>query len=160
MRFSQKLLLFFLFAAPTATTFAQIEKPKAVFRELTRLDGTWFMPTDRGDRLEIWDIANDSTMTGRGCRIKPENGDTVLLETLRLELRGDDIIYSALVRGQNQGKFVPFVLTEAGYDEYLFENPQHDDPQKIRYFLLERRELQVTTEGKRNGGPRKQQFTF
>lgn len=142
------------------TVFAQIEDAPAIFRELTRLDGTWFMPTDRGDRLEVWEIADDSTMTGRGLRIKPENGDTVTLETLRLELRGGDIIYSARVRGQNDGKFVPFTLTEAGYDEYLFENPQHDDPKKIRYFLLQRRELQVTTEGTRNGRPTKQEYVF
>lgn len=162
MRFTRLLLLLAVFGALVpASGFAQIENPQAIFNELTRLNGTWFMPTDRGDRLEIWQIADDSTLTGRGCRIKPENGDTVLLETLRLELRGGEITYSALVRGQNQGKSIPFKLTDASnVDEYIFENPAHDDPKKIRYFLLERRELQVTTEGVRNGRPTKQEFVF
>ncbi|MBL7807367.1 MAG: hypothetical protein JNN28_06125, partial [Saprospiraceae bacterium] len=67
---------------------AQIDYPEDAFRELRRgLDGTWFMPTDRGDRLEIWWKENDSTMVGKSIRIKPENGDSVLLERLRLELR-------------------------------------------------------------------------
>jgi hypothetical protein len=133
---------------------------KAIFRDLTRLEGVWFMPTDRGDRLEFWNWENDSTMIGRGCRIKPETGDTATLENLILELRGNEIIYSAKVRGQNNGKFVPFTLTEADNDTYLFENPAHDDPKKITYFLLEGRELQVNTEGTRNGRPTKQEFVF
>ncbi len=155
----KSLLALALLASLTAS--AQFDNPKAIFRELTRLDGTWFMPTDRGDRLEVWKIDNDSTMTGKGFRIKADSPtDTVLLETLRLELRDTTITYHALVRGQNQGKFVAFKLTSAEYDEYLFENPAHDDPKKIVYHILARRELQVTTEGVFKGRPTKQEFTF
>jgi hypothetical protein len=93
-------------------------------------------------------------------RIKPENGDTVTLETLRLELRDTTITYYAIVRGQNQNKPVPFVLTTADYEGYVFENPAHDDPQKIRYLLLGKREMQVFTEGKRNGRPVTQEYVF
>ena len=51
-------------------------------------------------------------------------------------------------------------MTTADYDGYVFENPAHDDPQKIRYLLLGKREMQVFTEGKRNGRPVKQEFVF
>jgi hypothetical protein len=155
------VLFIFLILFAAADVSAQVlPDMKVIFRDLTRLEGVWFMPTDRGDRLEFWNWENDSTMIGRGCRIKPETGDTATLENLRLELRGNEIIYSAKVRGQNEGKYVPFTLTEAENDVYLFENPKHDDPQKIKYFLLEGRELQVTTEGVRNGRPTKQEFVF
>jgi Domain of unknown function (DUF6265) len=155
------VLFIFLFLFAAANVSAQVlPDMKAIFRDLTRLEGVWFMPTDRGDRLEFWNWENDSTLIGRGCRIKPETGDTATLENLRLELRGNDIIYYAKVRGQNEGKFVPFTLTEADNDTYLFENPKHDDPKKIKYFLLEGRELQVNTEGMRNGRPTKQEFVF
>ncbi len=143
-----------------AFCFAQIEDADDIFRELRALDGTWFMPTDRGDRLESWRIADDSTLVGRDFRIKPENGDTVTLETMRIEFRNGNIDYLVIVRGQNQNKPVPFRLTQADYDGYVFENPDHDDPQKIRYLLLGNRELQVTLEGKRNNRAVKQEYVF
>ena len=139
---------------------AQIEDPEGVFRELRALEGTWFMPTDRGDRLESWRVQDDTTLIGRGFRIKPENGDTVTLENIRLELHDTTITYIVIARGQNQNKPVSFRLTVADYDGYVFENPAHDDPQKIRYLLLGNRELQVFTEGKRNNRPVTQEYVF
>ncbi|MBL7825564.1 MAG: outer membrane beta-barrel protein [Saprospiraceae bacterium] len=141
---------------------AQIDYPEDAYRDLRRgLEGTWFMPTDRGDRLEIWQEENDSTLTGRSVRIKPENGDTVLLERLRIELRDTTVTYIAIARGQNDNKPVAFVLTEIddqGF--YVFSNPKHDDPQKIKYLLLGNREIQVVTEGQRNGRTVTQEYVF
>lgn len=141
---------------------AQIDYPEDAFRELRRgLDGTWFMPTDRGDRLEIWWKENDSTMVGKSIRIKPENGDSVLLERLRLELRDTTITYIVTTRNQNGGQPVPFVLTEIDEEGFfVFSNPKHDDPQKIRYLLLGNREMQVETIGKRNGREVKTEYVF
>lgn len=161
MFFLRNLFCAALFLMPVFLS-AQIEPgdAKYIFRELRVLDGTWFMPTDRGDRLEIWRVADDSTLIGRTIRIKPENGDTVTLENLRIELRGDTVTYVAIARGQNNNQPVRFVLTNADYEGYLFENPAHDDPQKIRYRLLGRRELQVTTEGKKGTRTIKNEFVF
>jgi hypothetical protein len=128
---------------------AQIEEADIIFRELRVLDGVWFMPQARGDRLQVWTIENDSSLAGRELRIKEENGDTVLLETMRIELRGQSIIYHQTIRGQNDNKPIPFELTLADYEGYLFENPEQVNPKKIRYRLLGRRELQVSTEGQR-----------
>lgn len=147
--FLRLLLLATLFLP--CTLAAQIEDPAVIFRELRGLDGTWFMPTDRGDRLETWAITNDSTLTGKSLRIKPEDGDTVLLENLRIEWRGDQINYLTIARGQSGNKPVVFALTDADYEGYTFENPANDDPQKIHYRLLSNRELQINTEGKRSG---------
>lgn len=157
-RFSRILLISFFFFP--SSLFSQIEDPEGIFRELRALEGTWFMPTDRGDRLESWRIQDDSTLIGRGFRIKPENGDTVTLETMRIELRDTTITYSVIARGQNQNRPVSFRLTQADYDGYVFENPAHDDPQKIRYLLLGNRELQVFTEGKRNNRTVTQEYVF
>jgi len=145
-----RLLLFVAICFPFLAS-AQIEDATGIFRELRALDGTWFMPTDRGDRLESWSITDDSTLTGRAMRIKPEDGDTVTLETMRIELRHDSITYYTIARGQNQNKAIGFGMTQADYEGYVFENPAHDDPKKIMYLLLSNRELQVTTEGVRSG---------
>ena len=154
-----RLIMFVALCLPFFAS-AQTEDAAGIFRELRALDGTWFMSTDRGDRLEVWRIADDSTLTGSGLRIKPENGDTVTLETMRLELRNDSITYYTIARGQNQNRPIGFGLTQADYDGYVFENPAHDDPKKITYLLLGNRELQVLTVGLRNGRENKQEFIF
>src|SRR5690349_626620 len=111
LRFSCLLLALFLLCSFTVS--AQIDYPEDAFRDLRRgLDGTWFMPTDRGDRLEIWEVQDDSTLVGKSIRIKPENGDTVLIERLRLELRDTTVTYITIARGQNNNAPVPFKLTE------------------------------------------------
>jgi hypothetical protein len=159
LRFS-RLLLACLFLTPLAA-FAQIEYPEDAFRDLRRgLDGTWFMPTDRGDRLEIWSVADDNTLVGKAIRIKPENGDTVLIEKLRIELRDTTVTYFTIARGQTE-KVVAYKLTEIddkGF--YVFSNPENTDPQLIKYLLLSNREVQVTTEGKRNGRTVTQEYVF
>ena len=42
------------------TVSAQITNKKAAFRAIKTLEGVWFMPTDRGDRLEIWKVEDAS----------------------------------------------------------------------------------------------------
>ena len=128
---------------------AQIEDADIIFRELGALKGVWFMPQDRGDRLQIWAFENDSTLSGQELRIKEEDGDTVLLETMRIELRGQVITYHQTIRGQNDNQPIPFEMTLADYEGYLFENPKQINPKKIRYRLLSNREIQVSTEGQR-----------
>jgi Domain of unknown function (DUF6265)/Outer membrane protein beta-barrel domain len=146
-----RIALSFFICLSSLTVWGQIDDPKASFRALRALDGVWFLPSDRGDQLEIWDIVNDTLMTGRGVRIKAEDGDTILLETLRLVRRDTSIIYTAIVKGQNQNKPVDFRLTADDDNGFLFENPKHDNPQKIRYQFSSKSELTVSTEGKRNG---------
>ena len=140
--------------------FSQIDNPKRTFRDLRALDGVWFMPTDRGDRLELWSVENDSTILGKAVRIKAEDGDTITLETMRLTRRDTHIVYSVIVRGQNQNQPIDFDLTEAYVDEFLFENPAHDDPKKIRYVLLGNREMQVYTEGKKGNRTVTREYVF
>jgi hypothetical protein len=158
----RRLLPVLVFLLSQSLLQAQIEYPEDAFRELRRgLEGTWFMPTDRGDRLEIWWKENDTTLVGKHVRIKPENGDTVLLERLRLELRDTLITYITIARNQNNNEPIPFVLTEIDEEGFfVFSNPKHDDPQKIRYLLLGNREMQVETIGKRNGREVKQEYIF
>lgn len=148
MSFRHLCLTGLFFLAPFFLA-AQIEDADIIFKELRALEGTWFMPQDRGDRLEIWVLENDSTLSGRELRIKAETGDTVNLETMRMELRGEVITYYATVRGQNKNQPIAFELTLADYEGYLFENPEQENPKKVRYRLLGNRELQVYTEGKR-----------
>ncbi len=148
MSIRAQIIALLLALGPGLST-AQIEDAPQIFRELRVLDGVWFMAQDRGDRLEIWKLENDSTLLGREVRIKAEDGDTVLLKSMRIERRGDTIMYYLTQRGLNNNKPVPYELVLADREGYWFENLEQDNPQKIRYRLLGRRELQVYLEGKR-----------
>ncbi|MCS6929783.1 MAG: DUF6265 family protein [Saprospiraceae bacterium] len=140
--------------------FAQIEEAPQVFRELRVLDGVWFMAQDRGDRLEIWKLENDSTLVGREVRIKAEGGDTVLLRSMRIERRGDTIIYYLTLRGLNNNRPIPYELVLADREGFWFENLNQDSPQKIRYRLLGRRELQIYLENKRGNRTVTDEFVY
>jgi hypothetical protein len=158
----RKLLPSFVLLLLSNIVSAQIDYPEDAFRELRRgLEGTWFMPTERGDRLEIWWKEDDRTLAGKSVRIKPENGDTVLLERLRIELRDTTVTYITIARNQNGGKPMDYPLTEIDEEGfYVFKNLAFDDPQKIRYLLLGNREMQVETMSRRNGREVKQEFVY
>lgn len=146
------LILLFVIVSPLSV-FAQTITAKSAFRDLRReMPGTWFLPTDRGDKLEIWELENDSTLAGKSVRIKPENGDTVLLERLGLELRDTFLTYIITPRIQRSKEAVTLRfedIDENGF--YVFSNPENDDPTKLKYLLLGNREMQIITESKRNG---------
>ncbi|MFN4080125.1 MAG: hypothetical protein ACK4NS_04445 [Saprospiraceae bacterium] len=151
----KNIALALLLACFGGAMHAQVENPAKLFRYFKKLDGVWFMATDRGDRLEIWSIANDSTLNGRIVRIKPEDGDTVNLQRMTLTLRDTNIIYTIIPRGQSANTPVPFRLVLGDEEEgegYVFENPANDDPFRIIYNLLGNRELQVITESRRGSG--------
>ena len=127
--------------------FSQVEEDaRQIFRELKALDGVWFMPTDRGDRLEIWSVQDDSTLAGRQVRIRIETGDTVTLERKFIELRNDSVFYRLIIRGQNENAPMVYPLTVVDYEGYEFENLEHMDPRKVRYRLLGNREMQINLE--------------
>lgn len=156
------LFLFLSFLLVTNLLQAQIEDPEYAFRSLRRgLDGTWFLPTDRGDRLQIWEVENENTLVGKMVRIKPEDGDTVLLERLRIELVDTLIIYTTTSRIQGVTKPISFTLTKIEEDGfYVFENPANDNPHTIRYLLLGNREMQLETIEGRNGRDVKKEYVF
>lgn len=157
----RRLLPIFAFLLFANLVSAQIDYPEDAFRDLRRgLEGTWFLPTDRGDRLEIWVKEDDQTLTGKSVRIKPETGDTVLLERLRIELRDTTITYFIIPRQSSKEptSYTLIEIDEAGF--FVFTNPENEDPQTIRYLLLGNREMQLETISRRNGRDVKQEFVY
>ena len=47
--------------------------------------------------------------------------------------KGETLTYLATVKGQNDNKPVAFTSTNETENKLIFENPQHDYPQKITY---------------------------
>ena len=95
------------------------------------LTGTWEMDKGKTKRLEIWAKKDDATLHGSGLKLSGK--DTILLERIELISRENQIFYIPTVPDQNNSLPVPFKLVQSENNSFVFENPEHDFPQRISY---------------------------
>ena len=65
-----------------------------------------------------------------GMNRTQRGGKAVANEFLRIDAKGDAIVYTALIGTKNE---TPFKLTSQTDTEAVFENPEHDFPKRIIY---------------------------
>jgi hypothetical protein len=117
---------------------------------------TWQQETSRGPMFETWKIINDSLWKGKAYRLI--ESDTMILETLSIEIKGDNIYYIPVVP-HNEGA-VYFKQIEQSGDKVIFENPEHDFPQRIIYSKMFDDSLHVQIEGIKMGVESERNFYF
>ena len=126
-------------------------------KELWWLEGKWIDTSDgKTVTYEVWEKKNDSTFSGKSFSIS--KGDTVFMEHLSLEQRGDDLFYIPTVSKQNNGKPVSFKLSGVRDRVYVFENKEHDFPQRICYSRHSADSILVYIEGEKNGVSKRIEF--
>lgn len=118
--------------------------------------GEWQNITPEGVLTEKWEQKNDSVYIGSSYFI--EGRDTSFSETIRLEQRGNQLLYIPTVTDQNSGQPIEFKLFAASPTYVSFGNPQHDFPSKITYTLVTRDSLVAEISGDMNGKANTQQF--
>lgn len=123
-------------------TFEEIEK-------VSWLIGSWENQSEEGTLSEIWKKKNDSTLVGESYFIREK--DTLHSERIELLQKEDKLFYIPIVKGQNNDKPVTFKLTLATENEFTFENPAHDYPQKIVYKMVNASTIVATISGKQQG---------
>ena len=102
------------------------------FRAFHWLKGTWSMPKPNGSfRLETWESKGPNALSGIGMKVL--NGDTTYLESIELYADQKEIWYVPTVPDQNNRQPVPFKLVTSTDLQFIFENPEHDFPQRIIY---------------------------
>jgi len=94
-------------------------------------------------------------MLGMGRTIA--NGKTVFHEFLQIRDRADGIVYIAQPNG---GTAVEFKLVKINDNEAVFENPQHDFPQRITYQRVIDGSLVAAIEGQEKGKPKRVEFAM
>lgn len=119
--------------------------------QLKWLIGSWENVSNQGNMYEKWQIKNDSAFIGESYFIK--GNDTLSAEMISLEQTGQDLFYIPLVKNQNDGKPVLFLLTSMDQQTFVFENPIHDFPQKITYQQVGQDSLIAKISGSRKGKP-------
>jgi len=134
--------IFLLFACQPRLKNKRVES--LTYLELRKagwLLGCWQIESSKGILTESWQQKDDSTFAGRSFFVS--KGDTVSLESIRLEQRRGKLYYIPTVPDQNEGKPVVFVQTSLTDSTVVFENPKHDFPQKITYSFLVNDSLSV-----------------
>lgn len=129
---------------------------KADKKEYAQLDkmnwiiGNWENNLPEGKLTETWTKANDSTFHAVTLFVKEK--DTLHHETVVLTQKGEALFYIPTVKGQNNEQPVEFKWTESKTEnEFSFENPKHDYPQKIVYKKVNNNQLVATISGKQQG---------
>jgi Domain of unknown function (DUF6265) len=141
------LTLLFLFIADL--TFAQSSYPDF-------LQGTWKI--ENKDEYEHWDKLNENSLKGFSYKLK--DGKLLVSEYLDITKVNKEVVYTATVLNQNEGKGIHFTLIKAD-SSYTFENLNHDFPKRIVYKRLNDTEVYVqVSDGKQKGFAYKLQKQF
>ncbi len=93
----------------------------------------WVSANGESTSYEHWEKTSETLFTGGSETVK--NGDTIFAEKLKIELLDGNIYYIADV--SHNPAPVKFKLTKLTENEAVFENPEHDFPQKISYKHVE-----------------------
>jgi hypothetical protein len=128
------------------------------FKPLHGLTGLWKMDGKRGAIYEEWQVSGDNQLTGRSYKIN--NNDTMVLENVIISLQGNAIFYTPVVRDQNNQQPVPFKLISYNNNKYVFENKEHDYPQRVIYELVSANDLRARIEGNKNGKELASDFNY
>jgi hypothetical protein len=126
---------------------AKNEKDK--IRTAHWLLGKWETPHAGGTLTENWKKANDSTYNGLSYFIKGK--DTIHSETILLQQVEDQLSYNSTIKGQDDDQPISFTLAGRNETELVFENLQHNYPQKISYTQISKDSLITEISGMQSG---------
>lgn len=160
----KKLLLLFIPIAvfcscnngPVAEEVAVAVAGKSDLQQLEWLLGSWENLSAEGNSYERWKKISDTQYGGIGFVLS--GSDTVFYEQLLLEQRKDGLYYIPVVRNQNNAEPVPFKLSSATNETFIFENLQHDFPQQILYRRVTPDSLYAEISGTENGKKHVEKF--
>ena len=129
-----------------AGTVGHAQKP--ALADLAWLAGSWTGASQGIEMEEHWTAPKGNSMVGLHRDVG--KGRTLVFEFLRIEQRGDQIVYLSMPNGRSPA--TPFPLKEMSGTRVVFENPTHDFPQRIIYWK-DGNDLRARIEGSQNGKP-------
>jgi hypothetical protein len=106
---------------------------KSDMEKLSWIVDRWVSSNGESTSYEHWEKVSETMFTGSSETVK--NGDTLFSEKLKIEFTDGNIYYVADVKHNPEP--VKFKLISFSESEAVFENPEHDFPQKITYKHVE-----------------------
>ncbi len=117
---------------------------------LAWLIGDWHSESDGFKTTESWRRVSQATFEGVGQTQSIESGKTVSSENNRLVEMSGDVFYIAKVKSNEYP--VPFKLTACNDQLAVFENTEHDFPQKLEYRRKGEESILVSVSGAKGKG--------
>jgi hypothetical protein len=141
-----------------AVTAAAEDSPAAIDR-LAWLAGCWSRETPTRIVEEQWMSPRGKMMLGMGRTVSKEDGRTIEFEAVRIEEREGQLVFTAKPSGQPEGSFHSIELTDS---LVVFENPEHDFPQRVGYQRKADGSLAAWIEGRSGpeGAPKRVDFPY
>jgi hypothetical protein len=127
----------------------------ATIEDLAGMAGCWERSTPNSVITEQWMKPAGNSMIGMGRTVR--NGKTTGYEFMRLEARSDGIYFVALPR--ENAVETAFKLIRSTSGEFVFENPEHDFPQRVIY-RIDGDRLSGRIEGNNKGKPMSIDFPY
>jgi hypothetical protein len=141
-------------AALAASTPAAAQTPAGIAR-VAWLQGCWERTAGPRTVEEQWMAPRGKTMIGMGRTVQ---GDRVVEhEFLILREQGEQLAYEAHPSGQPTAVFVSRTIDD---NLVVFENPEHDFPQRVAYRRDGPDALTAWIEGMMKGTPRRVEFAY
>ncbi|HRH43666.1 MAG TPA: DUF6265 family protein [Pyrinomonadaceae bacterium] len=142
MKNSSVLIILF---AISLSAFAQTTQPS--LNELNWLAGCWESNKNGIVSMERWSKPSGNMMLSTSQTVK--GSKTISFEFLRI-IENETGIYYISKPSENKEE-TAFKLIKFNNNEVVFENPEHDFPQRIIYKLEKGTSLFARIEGKKNG---------
>ena len=147
------LISIFLISSLIATC-----QENSIIKQLQQLNGLWKTGTAEKTIYESWQTISDMEMDGKSYKIKAT--DTIIFEQTKIVEKNNEVNYIAKVSNQNGGKEVPFKLISSANQTFIFENPEHDFPQRVIYQLVSKDSLHAWIEGKYKGKDGREDYYY
>jgi uncharacterized protein DUF6265 len=150
-RFAASLVAVLALAGPDPSRAAVPE-----ISSLSWMAGSWEGKDASGLEMEeLWTAPKGGVMLGMHRDVKGDRLSS--FEFLRIESGPDGLVYQAQPRGRPA---TPFPLKEAAARKVVFENLQHDFPQRIVYWATEDGALHARVEGMLKGKLEGEEWTW
>ena len=117
--------------------------------------GKWKMDVENVEVYEEWQLVNENELIGISYSI--EDGVKNISESIYLKKFADQWAYVAVPKNQN---IALFALIENSPKKFLFENKEHDFPQKISYEFHKNGRMTTAIQGDVNGEIKSKEFSF
>ena len=148
------ILVIFTWILNTSFFVGMPDSPKGVHPDW--IVGTWEMKSETGSIFESWTKLEDGHYEGTGYKLV--KGEKRIRERIQLMMQNDVYYYIPSVPDQNDGKPISFTCILMTETEMVFENPQHDFPQRISYRLINETSLLAEISGSFRGKQVTEQF--
>lgn len=119
------------------------------------LQGCWRAVRGESTVEEQWMAPRGGTMLGMGRTVR--GGKTAEYELVLIKEENGRIAYEAHPSGQPTATFLATTVSDS---TVVFENPQHDFPQRVGYRREGADNLQAWVEGQANGKSRRIDFAY